>query len=64
MRPPVYEGAQVSATEYRSRLYQVLRPATPIIPRARTLEASPAPATPHPLTPTPRTSERPLASRR
>lgn len=44
---------------YRSRLYQVLRPATPIIPRARTLEASPAPATPKPLTPIQRTSERP-----
>lgn len=58
VRIPVLEGAQLSAPEYRSRVYQVLRRAT--CPRPRSPSRPPlASATPEPATPTPRNSERP-----
>lgn len=54
VRLPVQEGAQLSAAEYRRRLYKVLRDATPV-PRAPRPPLRSAPA------PTPAPSERPSA---
>lgn len=40
MQLPLQEGVQLSAAEYRRRLYQVLGPATPGDPHPRALGAS------------------------
>uniref|UniRef100_A0A667HLH7 Mitogen-activated protein kinase 15 n=1 Tax=Lynx canadensis TaxID=61383 RepID=A0A667HLH7_LYNCA len=64
VRLPVLEGVQLSAPEYRSRVYQVLRSATTIFPHPRSPSDPPPPPPPpqrppEPSTPTPSTSERP-----
>ncbi|KAM5315659.1 mitogen-activated protein kinase 15 isoform 2-T2 [Glossophaga mutica] len=58
---PVPDGAQLTAAEYRSRLYQVLRSVTPESPSSRPSRPPPAPAMPdaEALAPKPRPSERP-----
>uniref|UniRef100_A0A8C8W8U1 Mitogen-activated protein kinase 15 n=1 Tax=Panthera leo TaxID=9689 RepID=A0A8C8W8U1_PANLE len=54
VRLPVLEGVQLSAPEYRRRVYQVLRSATTIFPHPRSPSSAPPPPPP-PASATPRT---------
>ncbi|XP_047698823.1 mitogen-activated protein kinase 15 isoform X4 [Prionailurus viverrinus] len=51
VRLPVLEGVQLSAPEYRSRVYQVLRSATTIFPHPRSPSGAPPPRLSDPQNP-------------
>ncbi|XP_027472002.1 mitogen-activated protein kinase 15 isoform X6 [Zalophus californianus] len=60
VRLPVLEGVQLSAPEYRSRVYQVLWPRPPPSPNHAHPQGRPLPQRPpEPFTPAPCSSERP-----